>query len=1183
MKRLCPLLACALVCFCQTARATVIAPYVWTGIGTNWRGQVTPDLSNGTAQLWFGDNVSQYILLPATVDISSVTLTDDNDIEFRSADSATTLTLRNGLTTDAGTSFARVIVGRQITLNLPTAQTLDVGNSGNLTLYGAVTGNAPVTFTGNSTYNNNPSLLLANLSGTASTYTGTLTLSSTGGTLPSLTLWNDDSLNAGASLVFTQGGRLSVHNTLNDLANAITLNTAGPGIFSVHPQDAALTLGGTLTLANHTTLQANATNAHYDYTRTNGVGNLSAPGPRNRNALILTGTLAETGGARALHVTGDGLVILNGTSAYTGGTNVGFLYGTTDGGDNKSTNAGGALVIGNINALPTGPIQSGYYDATRAAQQQEQNNNSGYVGAAASGLLAAQVDFHTFTTAINPNSTGAVGIDTLPGESVTPYAGDIDLTHFTTDTGTGIRLGTATEAILTGTITPQKNTYAFGNGGGTLTVRSSLTDNPQTEAMRNLNLFSSGGTPLGLRLQGSNSYSGGTFVGTGYLIFDGYDGLTNSIPYDGHLTAGGSAATIGASYIGITDNVASNTRNLLPGAMDATEFLWHFDHAATWGVIGFDSTNSSSPVTITDLDLSGFNNGVFVGTTSAATLRGTITPTDDANNANHATNPNAGNTLRVTAGVGGTLTVAARLADLGEGGSVPLHVVVGSPTSEILSNGTVVFDPRNSDYMPVANTYSGNTYVNNVGAVTLAAGSANAFGTGSIILQPHGGTVGLSTLTAGLTIPNDIVFAPADQNAGQRTATLAPTGDNDFTLAGSLSGPGNFQLATTASPPPRLTASTTPLHVTLAGDNSDFNGFFTLQNGTLILDHNHAAGHAQVEFVGGDGVLAVGPNAPAPTLYGLRGNSGTLLLPDAANLTINSDSEKFDHDFGGTITGYDGASTAASLTIAGTVAPDRSTRFVYLYGHNNYTGGTTITGQAALGLGASDSAGTGTITISATNGGLALNTGVTLTNPLVLNSGALAGLGNFAPTAINGDSSSGRHFTIGANQMLYPGIPGDDRTITGKLTLTGDVIFASGGTYQWTLQDPLRSDGYSTVFIDGNLDLTSLTATSFTFALNTIDAEGERGDATLSAGQAYSFTLLTTSGSITGFNAGNFLIDSAKFQSGLITNSEFGLALGADSKSIILTFTAVPEPSTYALLGLGLALVGFTCWRRRRT
>lgn len=1145
MKCLRPVLLIALTSLTSALNATTPAPYVWTGLGTNWRGQVTPNLSDGSADLWFDEGVSDFIPIAQNLDLNSVRIADYASIWFKATNGPVTLTLRSGITTEENTEHVgatgQLFIGKEITLDLSHGPTINLGYGNTLAHYGALTGTAPVSVT-----SIGPSVLsLRNISGNASTYSGTLTINS--GSF--LTLWNSHSLGSGA-LVFANGGRLTTFNDLTTLPNNLTLNTTGAGKMTFSPRDGALTVTGNVTLADNATIEVETSGAHTNLDLGNAPATVATQGPKPRNPVVLSGNLAETGGARSLTVMGRGPLILTGTNTFSGGTRV-----------TGNSSASGALVFGSFASIPTtGTIQAG--DASTS-------NAPGYVGIAASalGTNTGVNDFAAFADKISATSSGAVGIDTLPSESVTPFSGAIDLTHFTSGSATGIRLGSATKAIVSGTITPQKNTYAFGNGGGVLTVRTNLTNNPTTEATRNLNLYSNGTTPLGLVLQGTNSYSGGTFVGTGYLVFDGNGALTNSIPLLGSLTAGGSQITVGASYIGYTDKVASNVIAEVASAIGATEFLSKFDKTNTWGVIGFDSSNPASPVAISNVDLTGFNDGVFLGTVTAATLKGTLTPTTVANGNNPA------NTLRFTAGVGGTLTVQSQLADL-SGGTAPLQVIVGSPSSQTLADGTVVFDPRNSDNISVANTYSGGTYVNTVGGITLAATRNDAFGTGTITLQPQGGIVGLQALASGLVIGNDIAFGTPVSQSIASSATLAPTGSNDFTLSGALSGRGNFQLV---SP-----QNSTPLNVTLSGDNSAFDGTFQLWNGTLTAASNHATGQATVDFYG-NATLALGGSATSLTLHGLSGERGAIVLPNATNLTINLDNTEYDHDFGGTISGAAGAVTTASLAVTNTSSATDGTHIVYLYGNNNYSGGTTISGDgAALALGHNNAAGTGLVTVNVTEGGLLLNTGITFTNRLQFNQGALAGFGTFAPTEINGDSSATRRFTIGANQLLLPGFPGDGDGLPGTLTLAHSVTFTAGGTLLWILQDAFRSDGYSALSINGDLDLTSLTSTSrFTIALESLDSYGANGFASMTIGDTYTFAILSASGTIQGFDPTKFTIDSSKFQQNAIDPSTFALATSADGKQLLLSFTAVPEPGTYALLGLGLALVALAARRRR--
>jgi hypothetical protein len=303
------------------------------------------------------------------------------------------------------------------------------------------------------------------------------------------------------------------------------------------------------------------------------------------------------------------------------------------------------------------------------------------------------------------------------------------------------------------------------------------------------------------------------------------------------------------------------------------------------------------------------------------------------------------------------------------------------------------------------------------------------------------------------------------------------------------------------------------------------------------------------------------------------------------------DDDNHDGDFGGVISGPGGAATSASLVVD--AANDSSNEILYLHGHNLYTGGTAVTNYGVLALGASDSAGSGAVMLSATDGGLLLNTGVTFSNALVFNSGGLAGLGAFAPASVSGTGQTAGKITFGANQFLMPGIPGDGNRLPGVLTIQTDVVFQNGGSLREMIVDPALNNvllgspaaningGYGFLLVQGDLNLASLTAGGFTIAPQTIDANGEKGfNALLVAGQSYHLPIVQAT-SITGtFDPANFSFDLTNFQAGTMPTSVFSLS--ADSTHLYLDFTPVPEPSTWALLATGGALLGFAARRRRR-
>lgn len=83
------------------------------------------------------------------------------------------------------------------------------------------------------------------------------------------------------------------------------------------------------------------------------------------------------------------------------------------------------------------------------------------------------------------------------------------------------RVGSATFAKFTGTITPAGNgPYRFGGGGGLLEVSGALTNAPSSPTEpRGVVVESNSDRPLTLLLSGANTYSGSTSVSQSAIIF----------------------------------------------------------------------------------------------------------------------------------------------------------------------------------------------------------------------------------------------------------------------------------------------------------------------------------------------------------------------------------------------------------------------------------------------------------------------------------------------------------------------------------------------------------------------------------------------------------------------------------------------------------------------------------------
>jgi hypothetical protein len=310
----------------------------------------------------------------------------------------------------------------------------------------------------------------------------------------------------------------------------------------------------------------------------------------------------------------------------------------------------------------------------------------------------------------------------------------------------------------------------------------------------------------------------------------------------------------------------------------------------------------------------------------------------------------------------------------------------------------------------------------------------------------------------------------------------------------------------------------------------------------------------------------------APVIYGLSGEDGNINLSDGQALTIDISNASNAHEFGGNI-GNEGPPNA-TLTVTSSTGGDA----LYLSGYNNYAGGTFITNKGAVALGSSYSLGNGPVTLNTTlAGAIALNSGVTFNNDLIYSGGMLQGFGTFSPASVNG--TPGGPVVFDAGKGVVGGVfTLGPHSVPGTLTITTGVDLANGGKMVWLLQDADRTDGYSSLNVNGaNLNISATTG-QFKIFLASLDNNGAAGWANLTGGQAYTFTIATTSGALTGFDPTAFTIDTSLFQNTFIV-SPF---LTADANNLFLNFTAVPEPETYALMGLGLGAVLFPALRRRK-
>jgi len=245
---------------------------------------------------------------------------------------------------------------------------------------------------------------------------------------------------------------------------------------------------------------------------------------------------------------------------------------------------------------------------------------------------------------------------------------------------------------------------------------------------------------------------------------------------------------------------------------------------------------------------------------------------------------------------------------------------------------------------------------------------------------------------------------------------------------------------------------------------------------------------------------------------------------------------------------------------AGTGTVTLTNHFLYNNGHD------IVLGQSAGGL--------GTVTVSGANA--QLNAGVDLTPLDVFGStnpvdggypGTLMdhGVGNI----IIGQGGTG-HVSVTSNARILSGQTfigagsdltlGSGGTIYGGFTAqNGSTVHAlDGATFAFTLGTVTEASSFeagSTFLVDASADLTFAITQGSGFGLGTYTLFNFDGGATLTGLTGASF-------SATGLGG-------------------YGYAFDLSGTQLNLTVSAIPEPSTYAMLA-GVAALGLAAWRRRR-
>ncbi len=815
-----------------------------------------------------------------------------------------------------------------------------------------------------------------------------------------------------------------------------------------------------------------------------------------------------------------------------------------------------------------------------------------------------RVDEGSTTLAVGASSEGT-GYDVSEGPLGTGTLMLSSGNNFTTtgscpiDIGNNITLcdgGTVT--LLGGSMGGNLQLDGMITGGSTLEIASSSCDSANTVTLTSGCSTFCGGVRVD---EGSTTLAvGASSEGTGYDVSQGPLGTGTLM-----LSSGNTLTTTGSGCFTIGNNITlcdGGTVNLLNEGCGTMLTLGGMITGCSTLEVAAPYSESESPNSLyLTSGCSTFSGGVHMDPGYAGLFVGASS--SGGSGCDVTSGPLGTGTLMLSNGNDfetngdGCITIGNNIT-LCDGGTVYMEAAYGGNNltlSGMITGGSLIdVGYETTNYLALTSgcsTFCGGVRVED-GCTTLAIG-ASSTGTGCDVSEGPLGT-GTLMLSAGnnftttgsgcFTIGNNITLCGG-------TVTLLGGGSSGPTLEldGTISGSSALNIAA---------AGDGTNTVVLTGCNT-YSGGTTVNSSVLNVESNTGLGTGPLTA----NSSTVNFNTGSPTLTNLSmtgssinfeagstpsiidmvsdaegsGNIINLGDDDPTTLTIQVDS---DPKYYGTIVG------AGSLVVT-----TESSGTLELESANTYNGGTTIgapCGEHTLVVADNCSAlGTGPVTL---NSGGVLGVGlssVTITNPITISCAGnadIGGYGTIAPsspdliTIQNGSGVVGGHGTLGNG--------GGGSLVIGTLSFgtNASVVFGGSGGMQFSIMNAVGTPGtdFSAIEIAGNLNISATSSCPFTVQLVGVDSTGYCiGTAnTFNSSLPYSWTLVTA-GSLTGFTGSNqFLVDSSTYFSNATGGGQF---MVTDSgNSLVLNFTPVPEPSTWAMMAGGLCTLVAALRRRRR-
>ena len=962
----------------------------------------------------------------------------------------------------------------------------------------------------------------------------------------------------------------------NSYAGATTIGTTGNGFYNNAAATPTLRLGNANALPS-TSLLVFGTNAQNNTATLdlNGfaatVGGLSGSGnaritsgvggavtlttaPTNGTATF-AGIIGNGSGTVSLVKSGSGTQTLTGVNTFTGGTTV----------------SGGTLALSNNNAnVLSGAVTVNAGATLRAVGMNIISDTSALTLNGGTYAMGSNGDYIGSLT-MNGNATVAGTSGTGGGQFI-----------LTTGQATNSTIKTLTASGTNNAINVNIGISSqWGGVGGNANLHFNVvgaSDNLTVSGVIADKSFDGGGnatsgaiTKTGqgtLVLLGNNSYSGGAVISSG-TIQVGNGGTTGNITgNDAAIVNNGTLIINRANGFGLGNAISGGGALVQAGAGTTTVSGANSFTGGTTinaGALLLSAANrlaDSGAVTVNggSFNLGGFSDTVGVVTLAGGVItNGTLTGSSYDLQSGSVSAVLAGNATLTKTGAGvATLTASntytgptvineGRLATVGHnrirssnsvtvntggtfaiGGDQTLATIAGAGAVEL--GGRLTTGTSNSIF---AGSMSGNGGLTKVGVGTFTLSGANTY-VGDTLLT--GGTLvlnnanalwtgGVLSMEAGtiLTVNQRTFIGALDQGSG----TVNGPGELVATLTLTESGALNAVLADGtdfAAGILKRTSGTTTI-----GAANTFTGAINVQGGTLQLAAGGSFNAASSLALSSGATMDL--NNKAQTFSAVQGTGGTVALGSGSLAVSNA----ADNSFGGAITGTGGVTKngAGMMELTGT---------------NTYTGTTTV-GAGTLAINGNNSAATGAVTVS---------------------SGAtLAGSG-----------------TLGGATTIQSGATHTPGNSPGLQTFNSGLTYATSSTFQWELIGNTE-DGRGTNFdgvnvSGGTLSIGSRVTSSLVF--NTAGSSVSWADSFWESDRSWLVFANTNNPTLARtavFDTINLSADSLGVTlTSVRSNASF--AWNQQGSDVYLSYTAVPEPSTYALLVLAAAALGFHALRRRR-